>query len=179
MRMQSSAVCFFESFSPAAREAYKHGLATVAAGLGGPLVAVTAMLPPGASRPALEAAFRNWAARIDRAYLGRNWHRKRDLRMDGMVFFETRPGNHIHAIIRPPVGADIGHFIAYGASWFSGLSGGGIGKPVAPRGKMLIQLVGPAPEDLVRATRYAAKEVEFLASAMTGWKFLRDLSVAK
>jgi hypothetical protein len=163
-------------------EDYKDALVTMAAGLGGPLFHVTAMLPPGGTRPALEAAFRSWAARVDRAYLGRKWQNRENDRMDGIVFFETRPGHHIHAIVRPPAGVEVHDFLTNACSWFCSSPGadidvvGGAGKPVVPRGRMMVQLIGPTPEDLARTVRYASKEVEFLSSAVSGWKFLRDLS---
>lgn len=156
---------------------YKDSFVDLIAGLGGPLFHVTAMLPPGGSRPALEECLRGWAARVDRSYLGRLWQLRPDRRMNGLAFFEAHPGPHAHLILRPPVGASPEHFLSNAPSWFRPDPERDLRiRPVTARGKMLIKPIGSGPNDLARVAGYVTKEMEYRGGAVTDWKFIGDLS---
>jgi hypothetical protein len=141
---------------------------------------VTAMLPPSSSRQSLERCLRGWAARVDRFYLGRNWSRHHERRMKGVVFFESHPYVHAHMVVVPPVGANPRHFNSNAGYWFERHPDRGVRalypRPVADRGRMLIQRIKPSVDDLDRVLFYASKEMEFRPSANEDWKFLADLS---
>lgn len=156
---------------------YKDSFVGLLAELGGPLFHVTAMLPPGASRAALEESLRGWVARVDRSYLGRRWQSQPARRMAGIAFFEAYPGPHAHLVIRPPANASPEHFHRTAASWFRpDAERDRPTKPVTERGKMLIQLIGSHPSDLARVAGYVTKEMEYRPEAGTDWKFIGDLS---
>jgi hypothetical protein len=127
----------------------------------------TAILPPAAARDVLEDRLRAWVARIDRFYLGRNWAKPQyaDRRMEGVVFFERRPHNHAHLVLRPPADASPLHFELNARFWFEQHPERSLRraspKPVTNRGRMHVQRVGPTGADLLRVLSYDAKEIEF------------------
>lgn len=100
--------------------------------------------------------------------------------MDGLAFFESRPGPHAHLIVRPPIGAAPFHFLMHAALLFRPEAARELRwfypAPVTNRGKMLVKRIGNAPGDRARVAGYATKEMEYRPEAIAGWKFLRDLS---
>jgi hypothetical protein len=88
-----------------------------------PTFHVIAELPPALPEDALRVALRDWAARIDRYYLGRDWASRcpQRERMAGVLFFERgkrRQWHHAHLAVRPPQGASWLHFLLKAALWF-------------------------------------------------------------
>lgn len=161
------------------RSLYKKALVETLARLPRPLFHVTAMLPPGSGRGSLEQSLRGWAARVDRRYLGRNWLRKQQLRMDGVCFFEVHPYVHAHLVVTPPTNARPLDFEINAGSLFSrqvGFQGDSLGTPVTCRGRMMIQKIGPGESDLIRTLSYIAKETEWRPDALADWVFLSGLS---
>lgn len=159
---------------------YREALAeTFAAGSRWPFH-VTIELHPRASRQMLVEAVRFWVARVDRFYLGRNWVRLGDRRMDGVVFFEKRPHHHAHMILRPPVGASHLHFLLNGRFFFEAHPALELRRcfprPAVHGPKMMIQKIGESAADRQRVIKYDSKALEFDPSAAADWTFLRDLT---
>lgn len=161
------------------RERYKSALVETISRLRRPLFHVTAMLAPNSTCPALEDALVGWAARVDRFYLGRSWH-KSECRMAGLAFFELYPDIHGHLVVAPPSKASALHFLLNAQFWFAPDRvvelRGSRPRPIATKGKMMIQQVADTDLDLARVVAYSAKEIEYRNGAMTDWKFIRDLS---
>lgn len=141
---------------------------------------ITAELPPEAIPATLERLIRDWAARVDHFYLGRNWSRREDRRMRGVVFFETRPHPHAHMIVIPPMGASPFHFLLHARLWFVRHEAPDLRRvsprPVTQRGRMKVQKIEDGSDGLRRVLGYDMKEMEYRASAIGEWKFLSDLS---
>lgn len=163
------------------RTAYRNALVQMLAASGERCFHVTAELPPDTSRAMLAECLREWAARVDRFYLGRNWakcdHQKR---MKGVVFFETRPYHHAHLVVTPPEGAGPLHFMLYAQFWFAPqeepLLRRVYPRPVTTDGRMMIQKIEPGGSNLERVLAYDTKEMEYRPSAIEDWKFLDHLT---
>jgi hypothetical protein len=146
---------------------------------------IVAELPPGASHDALEDSLYAWKGHVDHYYLGRSWARahQRANRMSGVVFFETGRGGghpHAHLIAVPPKPASRLHFLLWARFFFQPHPEKCLRrcypKPIASRGKMHIERIGPTPSDRRRVLNYVAKELERSEKAITAWKFLDQLS---
>lgn len=151
---------------------------------GGEAFHIVAELPPGAPRSALEDALYHWIARVNRWFLGRNWHlpHNRVSRMKGVVFFEkgkVAGHHHAHLVVSPPKGVAWFTFRQHvpflfqlhPESCFRRLY-----RPVTRRGQMHIRRINPSHEDRVKVMRYVAKDLERNPRAVSEWKFIEDLT---
>jgi hypothetical protein len=147
---------------------------------------VVAELPPAFPRSALLRAIRDWAARIDRYYLGRKWAKCSSAeRMSGVLFFEKgkrRQWHHAHLALRPPSRATDFHFQLNAERWFcrhpDPLFQMVFPKPVTAHGKMQIDPIGGEPADRQRVLSYIAKELEWSNGAIESWLLLHGLAEA-
>ena len=163
---------------------YKAGLVEALVEMA-PRFHLVAELPPGVPQSALKEALRNWAARIDRRYLGRRWSKACRVteRMAGMIFFETgRAGGHRHAhlLVRPPLGADESHFFDTARYSFHPHPDPNVRqnlpRPVTSRGKMHIDKIRDGADNLERISNYVTKDVQWSERSMTDWALLSELS---
>src|SRR5690606_20271261 len=94
----------------------------------------------------------------DRHYLGRNWVKRVDRRMDGACFFETLPDTHAHLIVTPPKGILTDDFETEVTALYSIRLARRARTAATHRGHMLVQRIGPTEDDLRRTLNYATKE---------------------
>ena len=131
---------------------------------------ITAELPPAAGQRALEHAIYRWTRKVNHRYIGRNWASPHlnDLRMHGVVVFETRGDIlHGHLVVRPPVRASDFHFEIWAPAAYRWLTGSG---------KLHVERIKPAPEDLVRVANYVTKDLFWSRTTGEVWKFLEELT---
>jgi hypothetical protein len=145
---------------------------------------VTAELPPGATRAALDRAIRTWLARVDRHYLGRNWaspHLK-SLRTDGVIFYEANGGNlHAHMVIKPSGKKGSAFRFSMEAKYLYQRHPSKFWRrfrkqPVADRGIMHVQAIGSSLADLNRVLGYDAKQLEWSNKSILEWNFISHLA---
>jgi len=140
---------------------------------------IVAEIAPQRPRAALEDALYQWAARVDRLYLGRKWQAS-PRRMRGAVFFERRPYWHAHMLVAPPVGVHPVNFHLNVASLFRPAPCQNLRRssprPAAREGKMFIRRIGSGPSDLEKVARYVIKDVRSNSQDEDQWKFIELLS---
>lgn len=145
---------------------------------------VIAELPSGQSRAELENAVYQWAARVNRRYLGRNWFKPEyaTLRLTGVAHFEEGLGGwHAHLLLNPPKGIDPLKFVQETPYVWSSRP-----RPDLPEGnrrglvrggKMFARVIGPSISDRLRVARYDAKALELHEDdSASMWKFIDQLT---
>lgn len=166
------------------RVRYRDALVDMIVEMGVSIHAV-AELPPGSPESALAADLKQWAARIDRRYLGRSWASRCPIteRMSGVFFFEKgkRAGfPHAHLALRPPKGVSAIRFL-HDARWFFmphpvRMFHGVLPNPVTRRGKMWLREIAEHPGEAQKLARYITKDLEWSDNAINGWQLIANLS---